>query len=162
MQVDGVVLQVQVLNECFWPLSASDKLPVANLPDEIAKCVQRFDTFYRQDTSNRKLKALSSIYSLLCLYLILSLSSLFVHSDEVGSRAVQWIFNHGSVQLNANYGKGKLLQFVMTPLQASVLLLFNNTDTMTFQEILQVRRGKKTERERELYFHSAFYACLFN
>ncbi len=40
------------------------------------------------------------------------------------------------LQLNANL-KGKSFIFIMTPLQASVLLMFNNVEQLTFQEIYQ-------------------------
>lgn len=100
-KIDGVALQVQVLNECFWPLSMADKIHIAVLPSEFANCVQKFDVFYKSDTQNRKLK---------------------------------WIFTHGSVQINVNI-KGKMMQFVVSPLQACILLCFNNTESMTFQEI---------------------------
>jgi len=100
-KIDGVAMQVQVLNECFWPLSMADKIHIAVLPSEFANCVQKFDQFYKSDTQNRKLK---------------------------------WIFTHGSVQINVNI-KGKMMQFVVSPVQACILLCFNNTESMTFQEI---------------------------
>ncbi len=55
-KIDGVTLQVQVLNECFWPLSASDKIPINVLPTELANCVQKFDQYYKNETQNRKLR----------------------------------------------------------------------------------------------------------
>jgi len=102
-RVEGVQLQVQVLNECFWPLSAQDKLKITGLPAELASCITKFDAFYKHDTSNRRLN---------------------------------WIYTHGTVQMNANYGRGKLLQFILTPFQASIILLFNSQEHLTFQEIL--------------------------
>jgi len=108
-KIDGVTLQVQVLNECFWPLSASDKVPIGILPTELSNCVQKFDQFYKADTQNRKLR---------------------------------WIYGHGSVQLNANL-KGKSFIFITTPLQASVLLLYNNVESMTFLEIFQALWGSE-------------------
>jgi len=56
---------------------------------------------------------------------------------DTQNRKLRWIYNHGSVNINANYGKGKLLQFVMSPLQACILLLFNTQDTLTFEEIFK-------------------------
>jgi len=56
---------------------------------------------------------------------------------DTQNRKLRWIYNHGSVNINGNYGKGKLLQFVMSPLQACILLLFNNQDTYTFEEIFK-------------------------
>jgi len=101
-RVDGVQLQVQVLNECFWPLSAADKMKITGLPAELLSCITKFDSFYKADTSNRRLA---------------------------------WIFTHGTIQMNANYGKGKLLQFILTPFQASIILLFNSQNALTFQDI---------------------------
>lgn len=101
-KVGQVALQVQVLNECFWPLSGADKVPVVGLPLELSNCVERFEAFYKKDTQNRKLK---------------------------------WIFNHGSVQMGADYGKGKQLLLVISPLQACILLCFNSSPKLALKDI---------------------------
>lgn len=106
-KIGGLTLQVQILNEAFWPLSPSDKIPIGTLPSELLSCVEKFDQFYKIDTQNRKLR---------------------------------WIYTHGSVQLNANL-RGKSFVFVVTPLQACILLLFNNAEQLTFQEIYQALWG---------------------
>jgi len=100
-KVGAVTLQVQVLNECFWPLSGADKVPVIGLPVELANCVEKFNAFYSKDTQNRKLK---------------------------------WIFNHGSVQMGATFGKQQLL-LVISPLQACILLLFNSAESHPFKDM---------------------------
>eukprot|EP01118_Nematostelium_gracile_P018515 TRINITY_DN823_c0_g1_i1.p1 TRINITY_DN823_c0_g1~~TRINITY_DN823_c0_g1_i1.p1 ORF type:complete len:795 (-),score=263.67 TRINITY_DN823_c0_g1_i1:65-2146(-) len=52
-------------------------------------------------------------------------------------RRLQWLYNYGTVTLSARFTNSKLpIQLVLTPLQASILMCFNETPKLTFEELL--------------------------
>jgi DNA-binding MarR family transcriptional regulator len=52
-------------------------------------------------------------------------------------RRLQWLYNYGTVTLSARFTNSKLpIQLVLTPLQASILMCFNENPKMTFDELL--------------------------
>eukprot|EP01092_Planopodium_desertum_P016157 TRINITY_DN89013_c0_g3_i4.p1 TRINITY_DN89013_c0_g3~~TRINITY_DN89013_c0_g3_i4.p1 ORF type:complete len:448 (+),score=99.91 TRINITY_DN89013_c0_g3_i4:162-1346(+) len=101
-KVMGIDLSVQVLNESHWPISGSEKFPLA-LPGELSNCVATFEKFYKTATDKRKLR---------------------------------WLYNYGTITLGSKFNKG-VLQLVITPLQATVLLLFNESPELSVDEIFK-------------------------
>jgi len=101
-KVMGIDLSVQVLNESHWPISGSEKFPLA-LTGELSSCVSTFEKFYKSATDKRKLR---------------------------------WLYNYGTMTLGTKFNKG-VLQLVITPLQASVLLLFNESKELSFEDIFK-------------------------
>jgi len=52
-------------------------------------------------------------------------------------RRLQWLFNYGTVTLAARFTNSKLpIQLVLTPLQASILMCFNVSPRLSFDELL--------------------------
>eukprot|EP01114_Cavostelium_apophysatum_P003186 TRINITY_DN1295_c0_g1_i1.p1 TRINITY_DN1295_c0_g1~~TRINITY_DN1295_c0_g1_i1.p1 ORF type:complete len:780 (-),score=255.74 TRINITY_DN1295_c0_g1_i1:133-2472(-) len=52
-------------------------------------------------------------------------------------RRLQWLYNYGTVTLAARFTNSKLpIQLVLTPLQASILMCFNESPKLTFDELL--------------------------
>jgi hypothetical protein len=59
------------------------------------------------------------------------------YEKSTEKRRLQWLYNYGTVTLNARFTNAKLpIQLVITPLQASILMLFNHGVKLTFEEIL--------------------------
>jgi len=54
-KIDGVELEVQVLNETHWPISATQKFPLL-LGKELEKCRDSFQNYYDKTTEKRKLQ----------------------------------------------------------------------------------------------------------
>jgi len=54
-RVDGLQLEVQVLNESHWPISGSEKFPLA-LSSELTKAMTTYDRFYGSTVERRKLR----------------------------------------------------------------------------------------------------------
>jgi len=53
--VDGVAVNVQVLNEAHWPVSGGDKFVIPGRPAPMSKCMNKFEDFYSKDSvSNAK------------------------------------------------------------------------------------------------------------
>jgi len=53
-------------------------------------------------------------------------------------RKLTWLYNHGTVSLNHFYsdkGRVKKVELILSAIQACILLLFNNSDTLTFKHI---------------------------
>jgi len=102
-QVNGVELEVQVLNECHWPISGSHKFPVY-LSVQLLACKTRFEDFYKKFGENKRL---------------------------------QWLYNYGTVTLNSRFSNVKsYAQLIVTPLQACILLCFNENTSLSFEELL--------------------------
>jgi len=65
-------------------------------------------------------------------------------------KKLTWLFNYGTVTLNARFTNSKTpISLVLTPLQASIMMCFNEAPKLTFQEIAtrlwpQSQPGKKT------------------
>lgn len=51
-----------------------------------------------------------------------------------GAKTLSWLYNHGTVMLATFEGKTKR-EVIVTPLQASILLLFNQKDSWSLAEI---------------------------
>jgi len=52
-------------------------------------------------------------------------------------RRLQWLFNYGTVTLAARFTNSKApVSLVITPLQASILMVFNTYPKLTFDELL--------------------------
>jgi len=52
-------------------------------------------------------------------------------------RRLQWLYNYGSVTLAGRFTNSKTpVQLIMTPLQASILICFNNNPKQSFDELL--------------------------
>jgi len=52
-------------------------------------------------------------------------------------RRLQWLYNYGTVTLGARFTNSKLpVQLVLTPLQASILMCFNDSPKLSFDELL--------------------------
>lgn len=75
--------------------------------------------------------------------------------ESSSSKKLRWLYNHGTVLLATTEGKAKR-EVVVTPIQASVLLLFNQKDAWTFAEIkaalwpgAQSRAKLRTSRSSE-------------
>jgi len=106
-KVDGVAFSVQVLNEGHWPIGADEKFPITGLPPSMAKCQNEFEKFYKEDTtSSKKLRWL-------------------------------WAFGTVTVSYTKRGGKGKAqkIEIILTPVQASVMSLFNEEDKITYAQI---------------------------
>jgi cullin 1 len=53
-------------------------------------------------------------------------------------RKLTWLYNHGTIQLAHNYsdkGRMKKVELIISAIQASVLLMFNTNDKLTFKHI---------------------------
>lgn len=61
----------------------------------------------------------------------------FYKHETGGSKQLRWLYNHGTVMLSTTEGKAKR-ELVVTPLQASILLLFNQKDAWALNEIKAV------------------------
>lgn len=60
------------------------------------------------------------------------------YEKSTEKRRLQWLYNYGTVTLNGRFTNAKLpIQLVITPLQASILMLFNHGVKLTFDEVLQ-------------------------
>eukprot|EP01119_Soliformovum_irregulare_P016219 TRINITY_DN4668_c0_g1_i1.p1 TRINITY_DN4668_c0_g1~~TRINITY_DN4668_c0_g1_i1.p1 ORF type:complete len:780 (-),score=286.20 TRINITY_DN4668_c0_g1_i1:47-2386(-) len=52
-------------------------------------------------------------------------------------RKLQWLYNYGTVTLSARFTNSKLpIQLVLTPLQASILMCFNQNVKLSFEELM--------------------------
>jgi len=52
-------------------------------------------------------------------------------------RKLQWLFNYGTVTLAGRFTNSKMpIQLVLTPLQASILMCFNETTKLSFDDLL--------------------------
>jgi len=59
------------------------------------------------------------------------------YDKSTEKRRLQWLYNYGTVTLAARFTNSKLpIQLVLTPLQASILMCFNETPKLTFDELL--------------------------
>ncbi|KAL6061586.1 hypothetical protein QOT17_012758 [Balamuthia mandrillaris] len=100
-----ITLSVQVLNECYWPISGTDLLPIPGKAEELNRCISVFEEFYKKEFSE--------------------------------SRKLKWLYNHGTLALNASVG-GRKREVSVTPLQGAILLCWNKADSLTlsFKDIL--------------------------
>jgi len=120
-KVNGVQLSVQVLNESYWPISASEKFPIPGQPSEFVTCISKFEEFYKQTAGNKHT----------CSWLGTN-----VHcSLTTAGKKLRWLYNYGTVQLTTTVAKSKR-ELVVTPLQGAVLLLFNQKDSWSIGEIV--------------------------
>lgn len=53
-QLEGISMDVQVLNSLHWPITKSEGDQI-NLPKELITCQKKFDDFYQKNTQNRRL-----------------------------------------------------------------------------------------------------------
>lgn len=53
LQVNGVQLSVQVLNDAYWPISSVDKFPVPGKSSEFVRCITKFEDFYRYESGTK-------------------------------------------------------------------------------------------------------------
>jgi len=59
------------------------------------------------------------------------------YDKSTEKRRLQWLYNYGTVTLAARFTNSKLpIQLVLTPLQASILMCFNDNPKLTFDELL--------------------------
>jgi hypothetical protein len=59
------------------------------------------------------------------------------YDKSTEKRRLQWLYNYGTVTLSARFTNSKLpIQLVLTPLQASILMCFNESPKLTFEELL--------------------------
>jgi len=59
------------------------------------------------------------------------------YDKSTEKRRLQWLYNYGTVTLSARFTNSKLpIQLVLTPLQASILMCFNETTKLSFDELL--------------------------
>jgi len=72
------------------------------------------------------------------------------YDSTTEKKKLTWLFNYGTVTLNARFTNSKTpISLVLTPLQASIMMCFNEAPKLTFQEIAtrlwpQSQPGKKT------------------
>jgi len=93
-----IVLSVNVLTSGFWPNSTTI---ACNLPQELQECCNRFQSFYLQKHTGRRLS---------------------------------WQFQHGTADLKAVLGRSRH-ELNVTTLQMVILLLFNQQQQLTYNEI---------------------------
>jgi len=59
------------------------------------------------------------------------------YDKSTEKRRLQWLYNYGTVTLGGRFTNSKLpIQLVLTPLQASILVCFNEAPKLTFDELL--------------------------
>jgi len=59
------------------------------------------------------------------------------YDKSTEKRRLQWLFNYGTVTLAARFTNSKLpIQLVLTPLQASILMCFNLSPKLSFEELI--------------------------
>jgi len=59
------------------------------------------------------------------------------YDKHTEKRRLQWLFNYGTVTLAARFTNSKVpIQLVLTPLQASILVCFNLSPKLTFDELI--------------------------
>jgi len=59
------------------------------------------------------------------------------YDSSTEKRRLQWLYNYGTVTLAARFTNSKTpIQLVLTPLQASILMCFNHSPRLTFEELL--------------------------
>lgn len=59
------------------------------------------------------------------------------YDKSTEKRRLQWLYNYGIVTLAARFTNSKLpVQLVLTPLQASILMCFNETPKLSFEDLL--------------------------
>jgi len=72
----------------------------------------------------------------------------FYKHDSAGSKKLNWLYSHGTISLSCRVGKGRC-EAVVTPLQASIICLFNTFDKLTTTEIMS-RLWPGEERKSKL------------
>lgn len=80
----------------------------------------------------------------------------FYKAEYGGSKKLRWLYNHGTVMLATSEGKTKR-EVVVTPLQASILLLFNQKESWSLAEI---RAALFPGEQASYVFLSAMKFCL--
>jgi cullin 3 len=68
------------------------------------------------------------------------------------NRNLQWLYQHGSVEITPNFAKNKKYQLVVSVNQACVLSLFNSRDSITFEEVKQLTQISDEELNPALIF----------
>jgi len=59
------------------------------------------------------------------------------YDKSTEKRRLQWLYNYGTVTLAGRFTNSKLpIQLILTPLQASILMCFNETPKLSFDELL--------------------------
>eukprot|EP01115_Flamella_aegyptia_P013766 TRINITY_DN7519_c0_g1_i1.p1 TRINITY_DN7519_c0_g1~~TRINITY_DN7519_c0_g1_i1.p1 ORF type:complete len:780 (+),score=346.03 TRINITY_DN7519_c0_g1_i1:135-2474(+) len=59
------------------------------------------------------------------------------YDKSTEKRRLQWLYNYGTVTLAGRFTNSKApIQLVVTPLQASILMVFNHSPKLTFDELL--------------------------
>jgi len=59
------------------------------------------------------------------------------YDKSTEKRRLQWLYNYGTVTLSARFTNSKgPIQLVLTPLQASILMCFNEAPKLSFEELL--------------------------
>jgi len=59
------------------------------------------------------------------------------YDKSTEKRRLQWLYNYGTVTLAGRFTNSKLpIQLILTPLQASILMCFNETPKLSFEELL--------------------------
>jgi len=59
----------------------------------------------------------------------------FFKAESAGSKKLNWLYSHGTATILARAGKTRV-EVVVTPLQASILCLFNSADKLTTSDIM--------------------------
>jgi len=60
------------------------------------------------------------------------------YDKSTEKRRLQWLYNYGTVTLAARFTNSKLpVQLVLTPLQASILMIFNEYPKISFEDLLR-------------------------
>jgi len=59
----------------------------------------------------------------------------FFKAESSGAKKLNWLYSHGTVSLSARAGKTRV-EVVVSPVQASILCLFNGADKLTTSEIM--------------------------
>ncbi|KAF2559122.1 hypothetical protein F2Q68_00012776 [Brassica cretica] len=158
----GIDLAVTVLTTLHWPsYKTSTDL---NLPREMVECVEAFKSYYGTKTNQRKL---SWIYSLGTCHVIGSCCVVTVlttlhwpsyktstdlnlpremvecveafksyYGTKTNQRKLSWIYSLGTCHVIGSFDP-KPIELVLSTYQAVVLCLFNNTERLTYQEIIE-------------------------
>jgi len=76
-------------------------------------------------------------------------------------RRLQWLYNYGTVTLAARFTNSKLpIQLVLTPLQASILMCFNEAPKLSFEELLAHLWPQQSTSSRQILTSSQNSSAL--
>ncbi|KAK4264654.1 hypothetical protein QN277_025800 [Acacia crassicarpa] len=119
----GIDLSVSVLTIGFWPTCRSCSM---KLPSEMVKCVEVFNEYYSSKTKQRKLSWVGR-----CLAFFKGRH----HSSKTKPKKLSWVFSLGTCNIYGNFQE-KTVELVVSTYQAATLLLFNNSERLSFSEIM--------------------------